>query len=146
MKKNNNVRKEILQNWTNEKVKSLSPYERDKLLPSLISDLRGRIGKNMRITSTDLIQLYKSRGQVISSRQIRLLISIIRCGNMVPMLISTSTGYWVAETPRELNRYLNTNLRSRTKNMLMVLAAMEMQYASAVGQDDIVEDAKRLFD
>jgi len=68
-----------------------------------------RIGKSKAITSNEIIESYeKSTGVKLAPARVRRIINCIRVNNLVPRLIGTQKGYYVAETPDELSEYLKS--------------------------------------
>ena len=82
----------------------LTDYETDVLLPVLLSGLRTKIGKNNAVTNKHIIDCLKGSYKIDAAR-IRKIINHIRTNDLLPGLIATSDGYFIATTETELLEY-----------------------------------------
>lgn len=93
-------------NGFSEQTEPLTEYEEQTLLPQLVRGLRTKIGKSMSVTNKAIIEgMKKNLGLSISDARVRKLINHIRTKDLVPCLIATSNGYYIAETEQELKEY-----------------------------------------
>lgn len=89
-----------------EQTEPLTEYEEQTLLPQLVRGLRTKIGKSMSVTNKAIIEgMKKNLGLSISDARVRKLINHIRTKDLVPCLIATSSGYYIAESEQELKDY-----------------------------------------
>ena len=89
-----------------EQTKPLTEREETEYLPPILQGLSVRIGKDKAITNKEMKRgLMVNRGIEISEARVRKIINYIRCYNLIPCLIATSDGYYIAETEQELIDY-----------------------------------------
>ena len=102
----------------------LNEYEEQKLLPLFVSSLARRRGKANAITNKQIVQILKDRSIIVSDVQVRKIISHIRTNCLVEGLLASSSGYWVSEDPREIEKYQDS-LKGRISRMKNIDAKME---------------------
>lgn len=89
-----------------EQTEPLTEYEEQTLLPQLVRGLQTKIGKAMSVTNKAIIDgMNRNLGLKISDARVRKLINHIRTNDLVPCLIATSNGYYIAESEQELKEY-----------------------------------------
>ena len=89
-----------------ELTEPLTEKEETVFLPPILQGLRAKIGREMAVTNKSIIQgLRVNRGIKISEARVRKIINHIRCNDLVPCLIATSEGYYIAQTEQELLDY-----------------------------------------
>ena len=89
-----------------ELTEPLTEKEETVFLPPILQGLRAKIGREMAVTNKAIIQgLRVNRGIKISEARVRKIINHIRCNDLVPCLIATSEGYYIAQTEQELLDY-----------------------------------------
>lgn len=89
-----------------EETKELTAEE-ISIAKDMASRLSRTIGKNNAVTSTKIISHYKDKqGIKISGARVRKIINFIRVNKLVKNLISTSDGYYVAQTKEEVEKYV----------------------------------------
>src|SRR5574344_1968388 len=82
----------------------LTGYETGVLLPQLISGLKTKQGRRSAVTNKHIVAALKP-GYKISEARVRKIINHIRTNDLIPGLIATSDGYFIAETEEELVGY-----------------------------------------
>lgn len=82
----------------------LTEYEKETLLPVLIKGLQARTGKEKAVTNKQIIAALKPE-YIISEARVRKLINHIRINDLIPALIATSGGYYIAKSEKELIDY-----------------------------------------
>ena len=87
-----------------EQTEPLSEYEQNTLLPIITRGLRARIGKESAVINRHIVSQLKPKYNVNEAR-VRKIINHIRTEDMIPGLIATSEGYFIAETEQELRDY-----------------------------------------
>ena len=93
-------------NGFTEQTETLTEYEEQTLLPQLVRGLRTKVGKAMSVTNKAIIDgMKRNLGLSISDARVRKLINHIRNNDLVPCLIATSQGYYIAESEQELKDY-----------------------------------------
>lgn len=112
-------------NGFNNETQPLTDYERDTLLPVMIAGLRHKIGRSMAVTNKYILQRLKPLYK-ISDARVRKLINHIRVNGLVPCLIATSDGYYIAQSEQELADY-EQSLLSREQAIRAVRLAIDRQ-------------------
>ena len=87
-----------------EQTEPLSEYEQDTLLPIIIRGLRARVGKENAVINRYIVSQLKPKYNVNEAR-VRKIINHIRTADLIPGLIATSEGYFIAESEQELRDY-----------------------------------------
>ena len=89
-----------------ELTEPLTEKEETVFLPPILQGLRAKIGREKAVTNKAIIHgLRVNRGIKISEARVRKIINHIRCNDLVPCLIATSEGYYIAQTEQELLDY-----------------------------------------
>lgn len=91
----------------------LSEYERNILLPIIVSSLKNSSKQNP-IKNKLYTRWLKAGGYEIEEARFRKIVSAIRRENLVPNLIASSKGYYVTNDPDEIDSYIQS-LRSRAR-------------------------------
>ena len=121
-------------NGFSEQTEPLTEYEEQTLLPQLVRGLRTKIGKSMSVTNKAIIEgMKKNLGLSISDARVRKLINHIRTKDLVPCLIATSNGYYIAETEQELKEY-EESLLGREEAIRNVRLSIQRQRISKYQQ------------
>lgn len=87
-----------------QQTEPLTEYEEQILLPVVIRSLRERVGKESAVTNRHIISQHIP-GYNINETRVRKIINHIRTNDLIPGLIATSDGYFIAETEQELLEY-----------------------------------------
>ena len=82
----------------------LTGHETAVLLPQLISGLKTKQGRRSAITNKYIVSRLKGSFKISESR-VRKIINHIRTNDLIPGLIATSDGYFIAEAESELLEY-----------------------------------------
>lgn len=82
----------------------LSEYERDILLPAIVAILQGRVGARAAVTNKQIVQML-APGYRINDIRVRKVINHIRNNDLIPCLLATSDGYFVAADEAEVSAY-----------------------------------------
>lgn len=84
----------------------LTEYEERTLLPQIVRGLLSKVGKANAITNSAIVRGMKSNLDLsLTEARVRKIINHIRCHDLVPCLIATSQGYYIAESEQELKEY-----------------------------------------
>lgn len=83
----------------------LTEYEENVLLPLVIRGLKTKIGKENAVTNRTIVQRLNIAGYTVTEPRIRKLINHIRMTDLLPGLIATSGGYFLATSEAELLDY-----------------------------------------
>ena len=109
-----------------EYTKELTEYERDILLPAMVRGLRSKIGKSKAITNNQAIKMLKEAGYEVSDTRWRKVVHAIRCSNLVPCLLASSAGYYIATEREDAEEYLQS-LDERIRSIQEVRNSLEEQ-------------------
>lgn len=104
----------------------LNDYEMS-LLPNIVSKLKLKVGEENAVTSTHVIKQFNDHGKKMSGARWRKIINYIRINNLVPLLVSSSKGYYIATKEEEVRNYLES-LKQRINAITTVYDAIEYQF------------------
>jgi len=107
--------------------KELTEYENDNVLPRVIQGLNKRFGEKNIITNSTMVKVLKSEGFKISGPRIRKIIHEIRVNHIIPRLVSSSNGYYIATSHKELDIYIKS-LQQRRASITETIKAMQKDY------------------
>lgn len=82
----------------------LTDYETGVLLPLLVKGLQTKLGRENAVTNKHIVNALKGTCKLNEAR-VRKIINHIRTNDLVPGLIATSEGYFIATTEAELLEY-----------------------------------------
>ena len=92
-----------------EQTEPLTDMEREVFLPPIIKGLRVKVGKDKAVTNRDIVRGLKANLDIkIGEARVRKMINHIRNNDIIPCLIATSKGYYIAETPEEVDDYIDS--------------------------------------
>lgn len=97
-----------------------------RLIPGMVRGLETKIGKANAITSSQIIKVYRERGEKMTGARVRKMINHIRMTGLVERLVATSTGYYVSNDPKELQDYIRS-LYERADSIVAVAKQIEYQ-------------------
>lgn len=83
----------------------LNEYETEQLLPVMIAGLRTKKGKAAAVTNRTIVTRLNAIGYKLNDARCRKIINHIRCHDLIPGLIATSDGYFIAQNSSELIDY-----------------------------------------
>lgn len=89
----------------NSETAPLTEYEENVLLPLVLRGLKTKIGKENAVTNRTIVQRFNIAGYTVTEPRIRKLINHIRMTDLLPGLIATSGGYFLATSEAELLDY-----------------------------------------
>ena len=93
-------------NGFEEQTEPLTEKEESIFLPPIVRGLRSKIGREMAVTNKAIVTGLKANlGIKISEARVRKIINHIRCNDLVPCLVATSEGYYIAANEQELLDY-----------------------------------------
>ena len=111
----------------------LTDYEKNVLLPVLIRGLETKKGRASAVTNKYIISALKDSYSLNEAR-VRKIINHIRTNDLIPGLIATSEGYFIAETEAELLEY-EESLQGREDAIRSVRLAIARQRRSIYNQE-----------
>lgn len=115
----------MINGFTNE-TKPLSEYERDTLTPIIVRGLSMKIGKERAIKNSEICARLRMQGYRIDNARLRKVINHIRVNALLPGVIATSEGYYIATTKTEMADYI-ASLESRESAIHEVSVALRKQ-------------------
>ena len=115
----------MIKGFSNE-TSPLNDYELRVLLPVILAGLKDKQGKRNAVTNGYIIGRLKQQGYRIDAPRLRKVINHIRTNDLIPGLIATSEGYFLAEDEQELMDY-EESLRGREEAIKAVRLAIARQ-------------------
>jgi len=104
----------------------LTEYEQTMLLPVFVRCLATKVGRDNAITNAKMIERMKLAGYKVDGIRVRKIINHIRDYALVPCLVATSKGYYVATTDFELAEY-EESLKGRIQAISSILDSIHLQ-------------------
>lgn len=93
-------------NGFEEQTEPLTEYEEQQLLPQIIRGLSLKVGKENAVTNGAIVRgMMANLNLKTTEPRVRKIINHIRTNDLVPCLIATSQGYYIAESEQELKDY-----------------------------------------
>ena len=123
----------MIKGFSNE-TSPLNEYELRVLLPVILAGLKDKQGKRNAVTNGYIIGRLKQHGYKIDAARLRKIINHIRTNDLLPGLVATSEGYYLATSEAELMDY-EDSLRGREEAIkavrLSIARQRRMLYADA---------------
>ena len=94
-----------------EQTNELSDYEKKVIVPIQIRGFQNKVGKERCITNKEICNTLNTEMNLqvkLNEPRIRKCIYYCRSNNLIPRLIATSKGYWIATDKQELIDWANT--------------------------------------
>lgn len=114
----------MIKGFDNE-TQPLTEYELKQVLPAILEGLKTKIGKANAVTNKFIISRLRGTYKVDAAR-IRKIINYIRTNDLLPGLIATSEGYFLATTESELLEY-EDSLKGREEAIKAVRLSIARQ-------------------
>lgn len=112
----------------------ISANEKEVYLPLVVEVLSHRVGCKKAATNKMIREyLHLEDSVIITETKMRKIISYIRQNHLVPCLIATNRGYYVAEEKQEMNDYLKS-LQGRIDAIYASMKALEKQSEERFGK------------
>lgn len=89
----------------NSETAPLTEYEESVILPIVLRGLRNKVGKANAVTNRTIVQRLNIAGHTTTEPRIRKIINHIRMTDLLPGIIATSGGYFLATSESELLDY-----------------------------------------
>ncbi len=122
-----------------EQTEPLTEYEETQILPQIVRGLRQKIGKAMSVTNKSIVEgMKRNLGLKITEPRVRKIINHIRIHDLVPCLIATSQGYYVAESEQELKDY-EESLLGREEAIHSVRMSIQRQRIQKYHQQNLFQ-------
>lgn len=91
-----------------------------RMVAPMVNGLKTKIGVDKAITSQKMIKAMRQAGYKIDGPRLRKIVHFIRVNKLVPNLISTSKGYFIATTQSEIDDY-KRSLQQRINSISEIL-------------------------
>lgn len=104
----------------------LSDYEKQMAIV-IANGLKNKVGKEMAVTSSHIIDKMKGAGWEISGSRLRKIINYIRINGMVRNLVSNSKGYYRTLKQKEVDKYV-ISLHQRAEAIRAVADSFKRPY------------------
>lgn len=112
----------------------ISANEKEVYLPLVVEVLSHRVGCQKASTNKMIREyLHLEDSVIITETKMRKIISYIRQNHLVPCLIATNRGYYVAEEKQEMDDYLKS-LQGRIDAIYASMKALEKQSTERFGK------------
>ena len=111
----------------------LSRFEQENLLPKVIDILENRRGISKIITSTKIKNIL---GSANNDATIRKVVNYIRNHCLIPCLIATSRGYYIAASAKDIADY-DERVRGRVRAIHKMRQSVHNQGVLAYGEEAI---------
>lgn len=121
----------------NSETAPLTEYEESVILPIVLRGLRNKVGKANAVTNRTIVQRLNIAGHTTTEPRIRKIINHIRKTDLLPGLIATSGGYFLATSEAELLDYEQSLLGRED-------AIKQVRSATARQRRILYNDANRL--
>ncbi len=108
-----------------EQTEPLTDYECKTLVPILVQGLQTKVGKQSAVTNKYIVSKLKDRYKITEAR-VRKIINYIRITGLVPCLIATSDGYYIAQSNDEVRDY-ESSLYGRENAIREVRLSLDRQ-------------------
>lgn len=117
----------------------LSKYEEEHVLPKIVSILEQCRGRCNALTNKMIIVKYGVAGRDMESR-VRKVINHIRNNSIIPCLIATNKGYYIATDAKEITDY-EDSLKGRESAIRKIRLNLHKQGITVYGEDAIKKAA-----
>jgi len=121
------MKKSFIAEQLARELEALSNTDRYQRLPAIAKIIRQRVGIKAIISSVEISARLKEQGIILGWQNVRKYIRLLRMSGEIKYICGGKFGYFVAADAKELKRYMDSNLRPRTKNQLGLYFAMELQ-------------------
>ena len=113
-------------NGFNDQTKELNEYERNTLLPIIISGLQRKVGIENAITSKEIESKLRLKGHEVRGARLRKIINFIRINGLIDCLMASSKGYWIEDDKDIILKYINS-LEQRAESIRYVAECLKTQ-------------------
>ena len=118
--------------------KPLTEYEKDTLLPIMVKCLAKHIGKSRAISNAQMCAKMSIYGYQIGETVVRKLINHIRNNGLVERLVASGKGYYVAESIKEMEAYIES-VKNREEAIRAMRMSMEEQLLKMKPTDNYLD-------
>lgn len=118
--------------------KPLTEYEKEILLPIMVKCLAKHIGKSRAISNAQMCAKMSIYGYQIGETVVRKLINHIRNNGLVERLVASGKGYYVAESIKEMEAYIES-VKNREEAIRAMRMSMEEQLLKMKPTDNYLD-------
>ena len=119
----------------------LSKYEEEHVLPKIVSILEQCKGRCNALTNKMIIIRYGFAGSEMETR-VRKVINYIRNNDIIPCLIASNKGYYIATDAKEITDY-EDSLKGRESAIHKIRLSLHKQGIAVYGEDAIKAAAEQ---
>ncbi len=113
-----------------EKITEDLTDQEKELLPRFVAAIKTKVGKKNIITATQIQRIYADKGMKVPGARIRKIINYIRTNELVPLLVSTSNGYFIATKRSEVESCIKS-LKERESAINAVRQSLVQQLSKS---------------
>jgi len=107
-----------------EETSPLTEYEKNTLLPLIVRGMSRKVGRDMRITCSEVCRKLTESGHDISGPRFRKIMHNIRVNKLIKRLVSHGTGYWISSNRDELMKCI-LSLKQREDRIANLRKSLE---------------------
>ena len=104
----------------------LNDYELGTLLPVIVYCMKFKVGEANVIAGSTIVKKMKACGYRLDGPRLRKIINHIRCNDLIPGLVSTSQGYYIATSADEIDGCIES-LQGRIDATQAIITALQRQ-------------------
>ena len=131
-----------------EITQELTNFEKEQALPLIVAGLRSKVGKANSVTGSIIIEKVNESKRLgsykLNGARLRKIINVIRKENHLSGVLSSSKGYYVAETLEEYERCLES-LKQRLREQQLIVDCLEVQ-VEAFMEEKAEAEAEALYE
>lgn len=91
-----------------EQTHELNEYELTIVVPAMVKSFHNHIGEENSITSSKAIKAMKDKNYKIEGPRFRKCVNYIRVNGLVPLLLASSKGYYIATSKSSAERFIES--------------------------------------
>ena len=111
----------------------LTDYEKNHILPLVVEGMKTKLGKNRAVKSGYIIETLRGKyGIKLDGPRFRKVMHVIQVNSLVPGIMATSKGYYVATTKEELESY-EESLMQRAESIISKAKGINYQIRQFYG-------------
>lgn len=86
----------------------LTEYEIKTILPKVVTGLKTKIGDKNAVTNKHICDAFTLHGFNVTEPRFRKIVQHIRVSGLIPCLVSSSKGYYIATEKSEILKYIES--------------------------------------
>lgn len=117
----------------------LTEYELEKILPLVVKRMKEKVGKKSAVTNSHVVKMFKKHGYKLTESRFRKIIQHIRVNGLIPCLVSSGHGYYIATKQSEVEMYVKS-LDKRINAVIVTRDSLQHQMKQMFDQPKIDEN------